>query len=173
MRPLTGGTVGLYSSGQRASVFDDIVVTKADMTAKAGIDQRTYDIDGDGKASVKLDASGSFGPKHLLDYVWTDLAGNVIANGKTANVNLDTGVNKLLLKVTAVDGSVSTDRVDITVVDRTKILVAEDFSSPQSLSRFNIVDEGELGGIGRTERPPNGCLPTESWHRRRGLRAAN
>ena len=146
--PLSGGTVGLYSSGQRASVFDDIVVTKADTTAKAGIDQRTYDIDGDGKASVKLDASGSFGPKQLLDYVWTDLAGNVIANGKTANVNLDTGVNKLLLKVTAVDGSVSTDRVDITVVDRTKILVAEDFSSPQSLSRFNIVDEGELGGIG-------------------------
>ncbi|MEI2301279.1 Ig-like domain-containing protein [Ensifer sp. MJa1] len=150
-QPLQGGTVGLYSSGQRTSVFDDIVVTRADTTAKAGIDQRTYDIDGDGKASVTLDASGSFGPKQLIDYVWTDLAGNVVATGKTANVNLDTGVNKLLLKVTAVDGSISTDRVDITVVDRTKILVSEDFSNANSLSRFTIIDEGEFGGIG-----PNG-----------------
>lgn len=150
-QPLQGGTVGLYSSGQRTSVFDDIVVTKADTTAKAGIDQRTYDIDGDGKASVVLDASGSFGPKQLVDYVWTDLAGNVVATGKTANVNLDAGVNKLLLKVTAVDGSVSTDRIDVTVVDRTKILVSEDFSNANALSRFNIIDEGEFGGIG-----PNG-----------------
>ncbi len=150
-QPLQGGTVGLYSSAQRTSVFDDIVVTKADTTAKAGIDQRTYDIDGDGKASVVLDASGSFGPKQLVDYVWTDLAGNVVATGKTANVNLDAGVNKLLLKVTAADGSVSTDRIDVTVVDRTKILVSEDFSNANALTRFNIIDEGEFGGIG-----PNG-----------------
>ena len=108
----------------------------------------------------------------MLDYVWTDLAGNVIANGKTANVNLDTGVNKLPLKVTAVDGSVSTDRVDITVVDRTRSLLPK-LSSPQSLSRFNIVDEGELGGIGPDGKASEWLLANESWHRRRGLRAAN
>ena len=146
--PLSGGTVGVYSSGQRASVFDDIVVTKAGTTAKAGIDQRAYDIDGDGKASVTLDASGSFGPEQLTGFVWTDLKGNVVATGKTVDVALDTGVNKLLLKVTAANGSVSTDRIDVTVVDRTKILVAEDFSSAEAMARFKIVDEGELGGIG-------------------------
>lgn len=149
--PLSGGTVGVYSSGQRSSVFDDLVVTKAGTTAKAGLDQRAYDIDGDGKTSVKLDASGSFGPKQLTNYVWTDLAGKVIAEGKTVDVNLDTGVNKLLLKVTAADGSTSTDRIDVTVVDAAKILVAENFSSPEAMARFKIVDEGELGGLG-----PNG-----------------
>ncbi|MDA5635158.1 MULTISPECIES: Ig-like domain-containing protein [Rhizobium/Agrobacterium group] len=146
--PLSGGTVGVYSSGQRASVFDDIVVTKAVTTAKAGIDQRTYDIDGDGKASVTLDASGSFGPEQLTDFTWTDLKGNVVATGKKADVILDAGVNKLLLKVTAANGSISTDRIDITVVERTKILVAEDFSSAAAMARFKIVDEGEFGGIG-------------------------
>lgn len=146
--PLSGGTVGVYSSGQRASVFDDIVVTGAGTTAKAGIDQRAYDIDGDGKASVTLDASGSFGPEQLTGFVWTDLKGNVVATGKKVDVALDTGVNKLLLKVTAANGSVSTDRIDVTVVDRTKILVAEDFSSAEAMARFKIVDEGEFGGIG-------------------------
>lgn len=80
--PLLGGTVGVYSSGQRASVFDDIVVTRAVTTAKAGIDQRVYDLDGDGKASVTLDASSSFGPEQLTGFVWTDLDGNVVATGK-------------------------------------------------------------------------------------------
>ncbi|MDZ7926593.1 MAG: Ig-like domain-containing protein [Agrobacterium sp.] len=146
--PLSGGTVGVYSSGQRASVFDDIVVTRAITTAKAGIDQRAYDIDGDGKASVTLDASGSFGPEQLTGFVWTDLKGNVVATGKKADVALDVGVNKLLLQVTSAHGSVSTDRIDVTIVDRTKILVAEDFSSAEAMARFQVVDEGELGGIG-------------------------
>ncbi|MBB4403782.1 MULTISPECIES: Ig-like domain-containing protein [Rhizobium/Agrobacterium group] len=146
--PLSGGTVGVYSSGQRISVFDDIVVTRAVTTAKAGIDQRAYDIDGDGKAFVTLDASGSFGPEQLTGFVWTDLKGNVVATGKKVDVALNAGVNKLLLKVTAANGSVSTDRIDVTVVDRTKILVAEDFSSAEAMARFKIVDEGEFGGIG-------------------------
>lgn len=146
--PLSGGTVGVYSSGQRSSIFDDIIVTRADTTAKAGIDQRLYDADGNGKALVALDASGSFSNKSIVNYVWTDLAGNVIATGKTATADLNTGVNKLLLTVTDADGKSSIDRVDVTVVDRSKILVSEDFSSAQSLARFTIVDEGELGGKG-------------------------
>ncbi|MBO9657185.1 MAG: metallophosphoesterase, partial [Agrobacterium tumefaciens] len=146
--PLSGGTVGVYSSGQRASVFDDIVVTKADTTAKAGIDQRVYDLDGDGKASVTLDASSSFGASQLTGFVWTDLDGNVVATGRKVDVDLNAGINKLVLKVTAANGSVSTDRVDVTVVDKTKILVAEDFSSSEAMARFKIVDEGEFGGIG-------------------------
>ncbi len=146
--PLLGGTVGVYSSGQRASVFDDIVVTRAVTTAKAGIDQRVYDLDGDGKASVTLDASSSFGPEQLTGFVWTDLDGNVVATGKKVDVALDAGINRLILKVTSANGSVSTDRVDVTVVDKTKILVAEDFSSVEAMARFKIVDEGESGGIG-------------------------
>lgn len=146
--PLSGGTVGVYSSGQRASVFDDIVVTRVGTTAKAGIDQRVYDIDGDGKASVTLDASGSFGAEQLTGFVWTDLDGNIVATGKKVDVDLNAGINKLLLKVTAANGSVSTDRIDIAVVDKTKILVAEDFSSAKAMARFKIVDEGEFGGIG-------------------------
>jgi len=146
--PLSGGTVGVYSSGQRASVFDDIVVTRAVTTAKAGIDQRVYDLDGDGKASVTLDASGSFGPEHLTGFVWTDLDGNVVATGKKVDTTLDTGINRLILKVTSANGSVSSDRVDVTVVDKTKILVAEDFSSAEAMARFKIVDEGEFGGVG-------------------------
>jgi 3',5'-cyclic AMP phosphodiesterase CpdA/Ca2+-binding RTX toxin-like protein len=146
--PLSGGTVGLYSSGQRSSVFDDIVVTRAVTEARAGIDQRVYDHDGNGKALVTLDASASFGPKKIVDYLWTDLSGNVVASGRVADVELDTGINRLLLKVTAEDGSISTDRTDVTVVDRSKILVAETFSNANSLARFEIVDEGELGGIG-------------------------
>ncbi|NTA51063.1 tandem-95 repeat protein [Agrobacterium tumefaciens] len=146
--PLSGGTVGVYSSGQRASVFDDIVVTRAVTTAKAGIDQRVYDLNGDGKASVTLDASSSFGPEQLTGFVWTDLDGNVVATGKKVDVALDAGINRLILKVTSANGSVSTDRVDVTVVDKTKILVAEDFSSVEAMARFKIVDEGESGGIG-------------------------
>ncbi|NRF09090.1 Ig-like domain-containing protein [Agrobacterium pusense] len=146
--PLSGGTVGVYSSGQRASVFDDIVVTRAVTTAKAGIDQRVYDLDGDGKASVTLDASGSFSPEHLTGFVWTDLDGNVVATGKKVDVALDTGINRLILKVTSANGAVSTDRVDVTVVEKAKILVAEDFSSAGAMARFKIVDEGEFGGIG-------------------------
>ena len=146
--PLSGGTIGLYSSGQRASVFDDIVVTKVGTTAKAGIDQRVYDFDGDGKASVRLDASSSFAAGQLNDFVWTDLEGNVVATGKKVDVDLNVGINRLLLKVTDAKGSVSTDRIDVTVVDKTKILVAEDFSTAEAMARFKIVDEGEFGGIG-------------------------
>jgi 3',5'-cyclic AMP phosphodiesterase CpdA/Ca2+-binding RTX toxin-like protein len=146
--PLSGGTVGLYSSGQRTSVFDDIIVTKVATTAKAGIDQRTYDLDGDGKATVTLDASGSFGPSPFVSYSWSDHDGTVIATGKTAEAELSSGVNRLVLTVTAADGSVSTDRIDVSVVDSRKILVAEDFSSADAMSRFTIVDEGELGGAG-------------------------
>lgn len=145
---LSGGTVGVYSSGQRASVFDDIVVTRAVTTAKAGIDQRVYDMDGDGKAAVTLDASSSFGTEQLTGFVWADINGNVVATGKKVDVVLNAGINKLLLKVTAANGSVSTDRIDVTVVDKTKILVAEDFSSAEAMARFKIVDEGEIGGIG-------------------------
>ncbi|WER18357.1 Ig-like domain-containing protein [Agrobacterium fabrum] len=146
--PLSGGTVGLYSSGQRASVFDDIVVTKAATTAKAGIDQRVYDFDGDGKVSVRLDASSSFSAGQLRDFVWTDLDGNVVAIGKKVDADLNVGVNKLLLMVSDAQGSVSTDRIDVTVVDKTKILVAENFSTAEAMARFKIVDEGEFGGIG-------------------------
>ncbi|UXN03902.1 Ig-like domain-containing protein [Bartonella sp. HY406] len=149
---IKGGTVGVYSSGQRSSVFDDLVVTKAITTAKAGIDQNVYDFDGNGTAAVTLDASASFSTKNIVDYSWTDLNSNVIGTGKTLTTELPAGNNQLLLKVTDSDGLVSTDRIDINVVSKSKILMHEDFSNQDSLSRFTIIDEGEFGGIGSDGR---------------------
>jgi 3',5'-cyclic AMP phosphodiesterase CpdA len=146
--PLTHGTVGVYSSEQRSSIFDDVVVTRLDLTAHAGENERAYDLDGDGKASVTLDAGSSFGRADITSYVWTDKDGNVVATGKNPAVDLAAGLHELTLTVTDADGKTATDRVDVDIVAKSKLLVAEDFSSAASLSKWTIVDEGEFGGVG-------------------------
>ncbi|MGX5735212.1 family 16 glycoside hydrolase [Bosea thiooxidans] len=155
--PLTHGTIGVYSSEQRSSIFDDVVVTRMDLTAHAGENERAYDVDGDGKANVTLDAGSSFGRSAITSYVWTDKDGNVVATGKSPAVELDAGLHQLTLTVTDANGKTATDRVDVEIVDRSKILVAEDFSSAASLSKWTIVDEGEFGGVG-----PDG--KSSEWH---------
>ncbi|RDJ23165.1 hypothetical protein DWF00_21195 [Bosea caraganae] len=146
--PLTHGTIGVYSSEQRSSIFDDVVVTRLDLTAHAGENERAYDLDGDGKASVTLDAGSSFGRTDITSYVWTDKDGNVVATGKNPAVEFAAGLHQLTLTVTDAAGKTSSDRVDIDIVDKSKLLVAEDFSSAASLSKWTIVDEGEFGGVG-------------------------
>jgi 3',5'-cyclic AMP phosphodiesterase CpdA/Ca2+-binding RTX toxin-like protein len=149
--PLDHGTVGLYSSGQRSSVFDDVVVTRADLTAQAGEDQRLADTDGDGKVAVTLDGDGSFGLTDIVSWTWTDAQGHVVATGKTPTVELAAGEHALTLTVADAGGRMASDRVDVEVVAHSKLLVSDSFSSDASLAKWTIVDEGEFGGVG-----PNG-----------------
>ena len=153
--PLTHGTIGLYSSEQRSSIFDDVLVTKAALEAHAGSDSRIADFDADGHATVVLDAGSSFGPHEIVRYVWTDLNGTVVAEGKTADVELSTGVHKLQLTVTDSQGRTATDRVDVEVIAKDRVLATDDFSG--GLSKWTIVDEGELGGIGADGK-------SSEWH---------
>ncbi len=152
---LTHGTIGLYSSEQRSSIFDDVLVTKVNLSAHAGTDARIVDLDADGHASVVLNASSSFGPDAIVSYVWKDLDGNIVAEGKSPTVELAEGMNKLVLTVTDVNGKTSTDRVDIEVIGQDRVLASDDFSA--GLSKWTIVDEGELGGIGANGK-------SSEWH---------
>jgi Ca2+-binding RTX toxin-like protein len=149
--PLDHGTVGLYSSGQRSTIFDDVVVTRADLSAQAGEDQRVFDIDGDGKAAVTLAGDGSFGLADIVSWTWTNADGDVVATGKTPTVELAAGSHALTLTVADVSGKTASDRVNVDVVAKDKLLVSENFSADASLAKWTIVDEGEFGGNG-----PNG-----------------
>ncbi|MDQ8731495.1 metallophosphoesterase [Bradyrhizobium sp. LHD-71] len=145
---LTHGAVGLYSSEQRSTRFDDIAVTRAGLTAHAGEDARLFDLDGDGAVEVALDGGGSFGLAEIVTWRWTDADGNEIATGRNPAVELGAGRHELTLTVTDAGGRTATDRVNVEVMAKEKILVSENFSAPASLSRWTIVDEGEFGGIG-------------------------
>ncbi len=145
------GTVGIWSSGERSAIFDDIAVTRADLAAVAGNDQRIADLDGDGKALVHLDADASFGLSDIVGWKWTDADGRVVATTAKADVQLAAGDHTLTLTVTDATGHTATDAVAISVTPKSAILVQESFSSASALSRFVIHDEGEFGGIG-----PNG-----------------
>ena len=144
--PLAGGTVGVYSSEQRSSIFDDVTVTSATLTAHAGADIRVVDTDGNGTETVSLNAASSFGLEDIVSYTWTDADGNVVANGETPSVQLGAGLNKLTLTVADSTGKTATDRVDVEVVAHDRILARDDFSA--GLSKWTIVDEGEFGGVG-------------------------
>ncbi|MDX6804955.1 cadherin-like domain-containing protein [Terrihabitans rhizophilus] len=159
--PLTGGTIGLYSNNQRSSQFDNVVVNKVALTAHAGDDVRSLDLDGDGKVTVALDAEGTFGLSNITSYVWKNADGKVVAEGKTANVTLDAGSHKLTLTVTDSAGKTATDTVLVEAVAKDKVLMSESFGSAASLANWTIVDEGEMGGVG-----PNGTA--SQWELRDG-----
>ncbi|ACL55526.1 glycerophosphodiester phosphodiesterase family protein [Methylobacterium nodulans] len=146
--PLKGGTVGLYSSEQRSSMFDDLVVTKVKALAHAGADQRAIDFDGDGLASVRLDAGASLGLADIVSYRWTDANGDEVATGIEPEVKLGLGSNALTLTVTDANGATATDRVDIDVMAKSQVLLNESFGSAEALAKWRILDEGESGGVG-------------------------
>ena len=127
------------------------MVTRADLTAQAGEDQRLADTDGDGKVAVTLDGDGSFGLTDIVSWTWTDAQGHVVATGKTPTVELAAGNHDLTLTVADAGGRTASDRVDVEVVAHSKLLVSDSFSSSASLAKWTIVDEGEFGGVG-----PNG-----------------
>jgi 3',5'-cyclic AMP phosphodiesterase CpdA len=148
--PLEGGSVGVISSEQRSSVFDNLHVTKVALTAQAGTDQRVVDLDGDGRVTVRLDAGSSFGPDEIVKYRWS-VDGKVVATGAEAEVTLKTGDREVTLTVTDAKGQVATDIVAIQAVAEDAVLLRETFGSARALQSWTIVDEGESGGLG-----PNG-----------------
>ncbi|WP_342640293.1 Ig-like domain-containing protein [Rhodoligotrophos ferricapiens] len=148
--PLSGGTVGFYSDGQKSSQFDSVYVGKAELTAHAGGDARALDSNGNGTVTVGLDAEGTFGPDEIVSYVWKDAEGNVIAEGKSAEVNLATGRHTLTLTVTDATGKTATDQVVIDAVPADRVLLSDDFGGEDWQANWTIVDEGEFGGVGES-----------------------
>lgn len=146
--PLAGGTVGFYSNGQRSSQFDNVTVNKVALTAHAGDDARLIDLDGDGRVTVSLSAEGSYGLADIASYVWTDAKGAVVAEGKNAEVVLATGRQALTLTVTDAAGRTATDTKLVEGIAKSRVLLSENFDTADALSRWTIVDEGELGGVG-------------------------
>ncbi len=141
--PLIGGTVALLSSGQYQSIFDDVVVTKATVTAHAGEDQNIIDFDGDHKASVTLDAENSFSVKDIVSYVWKD-GDTVLGSSKELTVDLKTGAHQITLIVKDADGKMHEDLVNVNVFNKDQILMKDDFEDGD-VSAWKIVDEGEKG----------------------------
>ena len=142
--PLASGTVGVLSDRQKGASFDDIQVTQTTLTAYAGADMRLIDLDGDGSALATLKGHGSFGPADIASYEWS-LGGNTLAEGVSAEATLAAGRHHAItLTTTDADGATSSDRVNVEVVSRDRVLAHEDFSG--DLSRWTMVDEGDLGG---------------------------
>ncbi len=146
--PLEGGTVGLWSDIQRSSQFDTVTVNGVALDAHAGADLRVIDRDGNGAETVTLSAAGTFGITGAASYAWHDAAGNLRGTGAEASFDLAAGVHKLTLTVTDASGAVSTDRVDVEVVGKSRVWLHESFDGEAIPTGWRIVDEGEFGGVG-------------------------
>lgn len=140
--PLAGGTVGVWSEGQRQVFFDDIMVRKGAFHADAGRSLRVIDADGDGRAEVDLSALASFGSSSSSSFVWSE-EGTQLAKGAQAKVQLEAGTH--LVRLDMADGTQrSSDTVTVEVVAAKDVLMQEDFSDGLA-QNFRFVDEGELG----------------------------
>ncbi len=141
--PLTGGTIGLISTGQFQSIFDDVMVNRASVTAHAGSDQQIADLQGDNEVTVTLDAGGAYAPGGIASYVWKD-GDTVIATGRTPEVTLPSGQHQITLVVTDGAGKSHEDLVRIGVFNQDQVLLSDDFQDDDN-SAWTFVDEGELG----------------------------
>ncbi|RZL66370.1 MAG: hypothetical protein EOP29_29095, partial [Rhodococcus sp. (in: high G+C Gram-positive bacteria)] len=102
----------------------DVDLSKPDAWsfAKAGDDKFVSATDGE-SATVKLDASGTIVPAGTeVTYTWKDADGNVVASGKTADVEFDAGTRILTLEVADGTGIVSSDQVRVTVTGNRTLL---------------------------------------------------
>ncbi|MFN3671067.1 MAG: Ig-like domain-containing protein [Bosea sp. (in: a-proteobacteria)] len=140
--PLSGGTVGVYSEGQRQVFFDDIFVQKGTLIADAGHSLRVVDTDGDGVAWVDLSALASAGIDAATQVAWSE-NGKALAAGSQAKIALAPGAHLIRLDLAGAAGKAS-DTVRIEVVAAKDLLLHEDFSDGQAQG-FRFVDEGELG----------------------------
>jgi hypothetical protein len=99
--------------------FHRIVQPNQAPTANAGSAQQVSDTDGDGYATVRLDASGSSdGDGTIASYVWTEFSGSGFvprATGRRPLVTLSLGVHQLVLTVTDNSGAVNRAMVVVTV----------------------------------------------------------
>jgi Ca2+-binding RTX toxin-like protein len=147
--PLSGGTVGFFSDFQTSSQFDDVYVGALGLRAHAGADVEVLDVDGDGKVSVTLDATDSYGGAAITGVRWLSADGTVLSSEATAEIVLSaTGPQKLTLELTDAEGHVARDTVGVDAVSAERILFRDDFSDAGFGDRWSIVDEGERNGVG-------------------------
>jgi Ca2+-binding RTX toxin-like protein len=150
--PLSGGSVGFYSGSQKSSQFDDVFVGKFDLQAHAGRDLEVLDDNSDGKVTVHLDASDSYGPNDIVSWKWFDADGKRIGTGESADVTLSaTGAQVVTLEVTDSAGNVARDTLTVDAVSAPRILFTDNFSNADFASRWTIVDEGEKNGAGASQ----------------------
>lgn len=131
--PLAAGTVGLYSSAQRGSIFDDIVVRAPEAEAIAGPDRVLIDWDGDGMEFVALDGAQSLG----AGAEWSGRG--VQAQGLEATVQAGQGRNDFTLSVEG-----STDTVTVNVASGARLIAADRFEDGDHAG-WRIVDTTEIG----------------------------
>ncbi len=132
--PLAAGTVGLYASGERGAIFDDIVVRAPEAQADAGVNVTLIDWDGDGIEFVDLNGTLSVG----TDAVWSGRGAS--AEGLSATMQAGQGRNDFTLTV---DGTTDTVTVNVASGDR---LIAADRFTDGDHAGWRIVDTTELGG---------------------------
>ncbi|NBN64624.1 DUF4214 domain-containing protein [Pannonibacter tanglangensis] len=142
-KPLVSGTIGVISRDQTITEFDDVVVTRAVLTADAGEAIRVVDFDGDGKVSVALDGANSFGPSGIASYDWS--AGTASASGKSATLDLAAGKHDVRLTVKEAGGKSSSDLVKVEVVSKDRVLIHDTFSDG-NMDGWTVKDTGDLGG---------------------------
>lgn len=141
--PLTGGTIALLSAGQYQSIFDDVMVNKAVVTANAGSDQNVLDLDGDHLASVTLDASNSYSVAGIVSYLWKS-GDTVLGTDEQLTVDLKTGAHQITLLVTDAGGKTHADILKVDVFNQDQVLLQDEFEDGD-LSGWSLVDEGEKG----------------------------
>lgn len=140
--PLSGGTVGVYSSQQKSSVFDDIVVRAPRLEAEAGPRKLVIDWEGDGIETVRLDGSMSVGAEGAAAK-WTTAAGAVVGAlaGQTALAAGRTVVDLSLTKGAAASG----DAVIVDVASGDRLIAADRFEDGDHAG-WRIIDTTEIGG---------------------------
>lgn len=137
-RPLGAGTVGLYSSGQHSSIFDDVVVRAPETTAQAGQDLLVIDWNGDGHETVTLDGEGSV-LTGATTVAWTgrDLAAS------TLETPVEAQAGRSLYTLT-LNGKAS-DQVVVNVASGDQLIAADRFEDGNATG-WRIVDTTEIGG---------------------------
>lgn len=124
--------------------------------ANAGNDITVTDDDGNGFELLTLDGSASSDEDSVIMYTWSE-AGIQIAAGMNPEVEIKTGVHKILLTITDSDGSVATDSITVTV------------NLQPGLSEIHLWFEAECANVGNrwnilaNEEASNGiCLQIQN-----------
>ncbi|MFN3614558.1 MAG: hypothetical protein ACK4WC_08360, partial [Rubrimonas sp.] len=140
--PLSGGTVGVYSSQQKSTIFDDIIVRAPRLEAEAGPRRLVIDWEGDGIETVRLDGAMSIGAEGASAQ-WTTAAGAFLTalSGQTALAAGRSVVDLSLTRGAAASGDVVV--VDVASGDR---LIAADRFEDGDHTGWRIIDTTELGG---------------------------
>ncbi len=106
--PLTTGVLPEFKPANKPPIAD------------AGSDVSVMDRDGNGKETVRLDATGSKDPDGMIEeFVWSK-NGNELGRGKRPRITLPTGTHRISLSVTDDRGGSDTDQVLVTVREQIK-----------------------------------------------------